>query len=309
MSNIPVTYDFKNLYNSSLNPSAIHTQNTGLFYYFGDYLLKKVMSCFDFDLPDTWPSNYFKYTLFGRGFLAVFNTAKYGDIFQNCTIGDNVTLYYQPKFAIVANPVLGSLKLDIGTDCEILKLQPDFSSVLDIVGYYADMMAVASETIAVNLLNSRVSYTFLAENKAMAETFKKMYDQMASGRPFTVVDKDVAVGEDGVKSWDFFVQNVGQNYIVDHVLDDLKKIEDQFNTRVGIPNANTQKKERMISNEVEANDIDTQTLVNLWLDTMREDIDKINAHFGLDLAVRYRYEYFYEKEGADDGDVIDQSAL
>lgn len=308
MYNIPVTYDFKNLYNSSLNPSAIHTQNTGLFFYFGDYLLKKIMSCFRFELPDGWPENYFKYTLFGKGFLSVFDTPKYGIIFQNCTLADNVTLFYQPKYAIIASPVLGSMELSIGEECEILKLQPDYSSVLDIVGYYADMMAVASETAAVNLLNSRVSYTFLAENKAMAETFKKMYDQMASGRPFTVVDKDVAIGEDGVKSWDFFVQNVGQNYIVDQVLDDLKKIEDQFNTRVGIPNANTQKKERMITNEVEANDVDTMTLVNLWLDSMNEDIEKINAHFGLDLNVEYRYKDYYQK-GADDGNTVDQSAV
>lgn len=309
MYNVPITYDFKNLYNSSMNPSGIHTQNTGLFFYFGNYLLKKIMSCYDFELPETWPSNYFKFTLFGRGFISVFNTPEYGTICQQCSIADNVTLFYQPKKALIANPVLRNIhELTIGTDCELIKVQPDFSSVLDIVGYYADMMAVASETIAVNLLNSRVSYTFLAENKAMAETFKKMYDQMASGKPFVVVDKDVAVGEDGVKAWDFFVQNVGQNYIVSSVLDDLKKIEDQFNTRVGIPNANTQKKERMITNEVEANDIDTMTLPNLWLETMQEDIEKVNQHYGLNISVRYRYQDYYNKE-EDDVNSIDQSSL
>lgn len=302
----PVKYDFKNLYNSRMNPSTVHTQNSGLFFYFGDYLMKKALSCFKFKLPELWPENYFKYVLFGLGFVAVFNTPEYGVVCQQCSLADNVTLYYQPKRCLIANPVMKPLDLQIGKDCELIKLQPDYSSIIDIISYYADMMAVASETAAVNLLNSRVSYTFLAENKAMAETFKKMYDQMASGKPFTVVDKDVAVGEDGVKSWDFFIQNVGQNYIVDRILDDLKKIEDQFNTRIGIPNANTQKKERLISTEVEANDIDTMSLVNLWLDTLNESIEKVNTRYGLDISVEYRYKEYYEG-GVNDGNDVDQS--
>ena len=43
-TNIPVSYDFINLYNSSFSPSQIHTKNTNLFAYYGNYLLKKVIS-------------------------------------------------------------------------------------------------------------------------------------------------------------------------------------------------------------------------------------------------------------------------
>ena len=291
----PVDYSFENLYNSRLNPSQIHTRNTGLFMYYGDYLFKKILSVFKFkNLPSTWAENYFKAVLFGVGYIAIFDDPSFGVIPQQCALTDSYTLFRQPKYVLISNPFFKrSFQLTIGRTCEVLKVQPDYRSVLDIVSFYADMMAVSAETIGVNLLNSKISYTFFAQNKQMAESFKKMYDEMASGKPFTIVDKALQA-EDGSKNWDVFVQNVGQNYIVSSVLNDMKTIEDQFNTKIGIPNANTQKRERLISSEVESNDIDTVSLVQLWLDTMRADIAKINKRYNTNIEVEYRYQHYYD---------------
>lgn len=305
-TNIPVSYDFINLYNSSFSPSQIHTKNTNLFAYYGNYLLKKVISVFDFEgIPTTWAENYFKYTLFGRGFLAVFKHAKYGVIPQQCSLADTVSIFYQPKRVLIANPVLPEVQeLRVGDNCELLKLQPDYRSVLDIVSLYADLLAIAYETASVNLINSKASFVFFAENKAQAETYKKMYDRLAAGEPMAVVDKTLK-NEDGTSNYDFFIQNVGQNYIVDNILDNMKTIEDQFNTKVGIPNANTQKKERLISSEVEANDVDTVTLVNLWLTTMQNDLKKINEKYGLNISVSYRYGSYYSNEAQNDAEEVE----
>lgn len=129
----------------------------------------------------------------------------------------------------------------------------------------------------------------MSDNKAAAESFKKLYDKVASGEPMAVIDKNL-LNEDGSKNWDFFLQNVGQNFIVDKVMAALKNLEDQFNTRIGIPNANTQKRERLITDEVKANDVDTHSLVYLWLDTLRDGLERVNKRFGLNLGVEYKYE-------------------
>lgn len=294
MSKIPASYQFINLYEGSRNPSAIHTRNTALFGYFVKYLFQKLVSVFRFEnLPETWAENYFKYVLMGYGFIAVFDSEKYGIIPQQCTLSDTHTIFYQPSRVIIANPVLNMLNLKIGEDCELIKLQPDYGSPMDIVSTYADLMAVALETASVNLLNSKASYIFFAQNKAVAETYAEMYDQLSSGKPFTVLDKNMK-NEDGSLNWEMFTQNVGQNYITDRVLGDMKTIEDRFNTRIGIPNANTQKRERLISSEVESNDVDTTALVNVWLDTMRESIDRVNNKYGLNIKVSYRYDNYYD---------------
>lgn len=288
--NLPISYEFENLYNSMRSPSTVHCRNTGLVEFYTRYLLQKVISVFEFTgLPDTWADNYFKYVLFGNGYVAVINTDRYGVICQNCGIsGYNV--FYQPTTAVIANPLLPGLReFTIGENCQIIKLQPNYSGVMDLVTTYADLMALALETTGANLLNSKLSYVFFAENKTAAESFKKLYDKLASGEPMAVIDKNL-MNEDGSPAWQMFTQNVGANYVTGELLNDMKTIEDQFNTIVGIPNANTQKRERMITDEVNANNVDTQSRINLWLETMQKDIDKVNAMFNLNIGVKYRYE-------------------
>lgn len=299
--NIPAGYDIINLYNAGIRPSSIHTKNTGLYNYYFERLFTKALAVLEWDgIPETWSMEFFQYVLFGYGFLAVLKTPEYGVIPQNCTLSDTHTIFYQPKRVIVTNPVLKeSLELEVGKDCELLRLGPDYRGITDIVSFYADMLSVASETAAVNLLNSRASFVFFAQNKATAETYKKLYDTLASGDPFAVIDKNL-LNEDGSHNWDWMQQNVGQNYIVTDVLNDLKTIEDRYNTQIGIPNANTQKRERLITSEVESNDSDTESMIDVWLDTLNRDLKKINARYGLNISVSYRYKR-KEVSGESDG--------
>ena len=288
--NLPVNYEFINQYNAMRSPSTVHCRNTALVEYYTRYLFQKVISVFEFEnLPEEWADNYFKYVLFGYGVIAVIYTDKYGVICQDCGLS-GFDVFYQPTRCIIANPHLPGLKeFKIHENCEIIKLQPDYGSVMDLVTTYADLMALALETTGANLLNSKLSFVFFAENKTAAESFKKLYDSVASGEPMAVIDKNLLL-EDGTPAWQIFTQNVGQNYITDRLLNDMKTLEDQFNTVIGVPNANTQKRERMITDEVNANNVDTQCRVNLWLETMNKDIEQVNKMFGTDIKVKYRYD-------------------
>ena len=288
--NLPVNYEFINQYNAMRSPSTVHCRNTALVEYYTRYLFQKVISVFEFEgLPEEWADNYFKYVLFGYGVIAVIYTDKYGVICQDCGLS-GFDVFYQPTRCIIANPHLPGLKeFKIHENCEIIKLQPDYGSVMDLVTTYADLMALALETTGANLLNSKLSYVFFASNKTAAESFKKLYDRVASGEPMAVIDKNLML-EDGPPAWQMFTQNVGQNYITDRLLNDMKTLEDQFNTVIGVPNANTQKRERMITDEVNANNVDTQCRVNLWLETMNKDIEQVNKMFGTDIKVKYRYD-------------------
>ena len=62
-----------------------------------------------------------------------------------------------------------------------------------------------------------------------------------------------------------------------------------FDTEIGIPNANTDKRERLISDEVNANNVETATRCELWMETIRTGLDKANAMFpDLGLSVDWR---------------------
>ena len=135
MSGSGYTYDYINLYNSVRSPSTVHVKNTRLQRYFRKYLLQKAISVFKWTLPDEWDKDYFLYTLYCWGFISVFKTDRYGVICQQCAPG-GYNLYYRPSYVIVSNPLLPkSLTLNIDRDCVLIKLQPDYSSIMDIVNY------------------------------------------------------------------------------------------------------------------------------------------------------------------------------
>lgn len=302
MQAAPYMYDYINAEVSQHSPSTVHTKNTELQRFFARYLLQKAMSVFKWDLPETWDRDYFLYVLYGIGYIAVLNTDKYGVIPQQCGL-DGYNIFYQPKRALVTNPLLmGLRRLEIGTQCTLIKLQPDYGSVMDLVGFYADMMALTAETAGVNLVNSRLSYVFFGKNKNTAESQKKLFDRVASGEPATFVDTALYDVQSGNPSWIPFQQNVGQNYIAGDALADLRKWEMMFDTDVGIPTANTDKKERLISDEVNANNVEVTSKADLWLDQLQKSFAQTSKMFGIKLGVEWRNkpQISAESEGGED---------
>lgn len=289
-TNIPASYDYINMYNHQYAPSTIHVKDTGLSWYFKRYLIQKIISVFKFEgIPETWAKDYFLYVLFVFGYCAVINTPKYGIIPQHCTLS-GYNIFYRPNRAIITNPLFKrTIEARIGVDTELVRMSPDWCGVWDIVEYYADLMALTSETIAVNLINSKFSYVFAAEDKASAESLKKLYDQIASGEPAAFADKKLFT-DDGDPSWYLFVQNLKQNYIAGDLLEDLAKIDSRFNTEIGIPNVNIAKSSGVGEAEVMANNIDTHSKAALWLETIQDSLDKVNDMFGLDISVSLRFD-------------------
>ena len=65
-------YDFINRYNARIKPSTVHSQENATAWYFRRYLIQKIISVFEFDgIPEEWSVDYFLYSLFVFGFVAV----------------------------------------------------------------------------------------------------------------------------------------------------------------------------------------------------------------------------------------------
>lgn len=289
MNKPPFTYDVINAYTSAVSPSTVHCKNNALTRYFRRYLFNKVLSTYKINgIPKEWAFNYFQTVLFAMGYIAIIETDKYGVIPQMATLG-GFNVFYQPQWAMVVNPKIAGIKRPIiDEECAIIQILPDYNGIMDVVNTYAELMALTLEASGVNLINSKFAYVFASDTKAEAETFKKMYDNIASGEPAQFIDKKL-FDDDGKPRWMLFTQNVGQNYITDRLLVDFEKIDNQFDTLIGIPNANTSKRERLITEEVNANNQDTGAMPTLIVETATIGMEKANAMFGLDLGIEYRY--------------------
>ena len=91
---VPETYDYINMYNAGRSPSSVHVKNTELQRFFRRYLFEKAISVFKWNLPEDWDEDYFKYTLYGMGYIAVLNTRSFGVICQGGALG-GYNLYYR----------------------------------------------------------------------------------------------------------------------------------------------------------------------------------------------------------------------
>ena len=300
MINPPVYYDHANAITSYVRPGTVHTRNNALYQFFRRYLLQKAIAAFKWELPDTWEKNYFLYVLYCWGYIAVINTDKYGVIPQQCGLrGYNVM--YQPTNAIIANPLLtGLLEPKIGLDCTLIRLQPDYGGIMDLVNYYAEEMTLASEAVSMNLVNSKLSYVFGATKKSTAESLKALYDQISEGQPAVVVDKNL-LDDQGKPTWVPWAQDLKATYIAPDLLSDLRKIECRFLTQIGVPNANTDKRERLITDEVTSNNIETRLLGDLWLESLQAGCAEASEMFGIRMSVDWRYQM--EEVTADDSAV------
>lgn len=283
----PFDYATLNYYNASRSPSTVHVKNTKLRRFFRKYLFQKAISVFKWTIPEEWDKDYFLYTLYGLGYIAVIDTDQFGVICQGGALG-GYNLYYRPSYIIITNPLIkGSITADLNRDCALIKLQPDYSSIMDLVGYYADQLALAAESLGINMLNVKSGTVFGAESKAKAESYKKMYDSLSDGDPAVVIDKKL-LDDQGKPSWFPFTQHIKESYVVTDILSDMRKIEAMFDTEIGIPNANTDKRERLITDEVNANNIETSSRCELWLDCLRKGIDKANEMYKINIEVEWR---------------------
>lgn len=275
----PYDYTYINSKNSMVSPSTVHCRNASLTWYFRRYLIQKAIAVFKWKMPANWDPDFFRYALYARGYLAIVRTDKFGVIPTLCTLG-GYNVFYRPLYAVITNPLLsGILQPVIDEQCVIIRLQPDYGSIMDLVNYYADLMSLCAEATGINLVNTKLGFAASARSKAAAETLKKMFDELQAGNPLVVYDKELS--DDDKPLFDFFTQNLQQTFIAPDILQAMRKIEQEFLTRIGLPNTNTDKRERLTTDEVNANNGETQALADLWLETINRECAKARKMFNI----------------------------
>ena len=294
---IPIYYDQANLIYNSVAPTGIHPVDNETTFYYIRYLLKRAMAMLDIKIPKEWNAAYFKYVLYAMGFVAVINSPTYGVVCQQATLS-GYDIYYSPARIIVTNPHMtggrGNGTYRIGDNCEIIKLQPDFSGVLDICRIHAERLAWMHEALVMNLANSKLAYVLLADNKALAETLKTLFDEIQTGKPAVAATSRLIDPKTGQKKWDSFSNNIKQNYIAVELLQNMRQTLNDFDSFLGIPSANQDKRERMVEAEVTSNRIEADTLLDVMYQSVLDGVERVNEMFGAQLStplsVRKRYE-------------------
>lgn len=287
---------------SSTQPKEVEGLNNTQYFYYYDKLLKMIYTIFKFEnTPPEWNMPYFREKLFTRGVLAVVNTS-IGIIPLECSY-DGINVYGMPTDFNINNPVLGNLRGKIGIDGELIYfslINRHFKSMNDLISKYAVLLAQIDGSLNTTLINSRVAHIFEASSNAQMKTMEKVYDNISQGKPAVFIRKN------GEEAFDHALfNNVKNTYIGNELLITKQTIMNEFMSEIGINNSNTQKKERLITSEVESNRSELSSNIYDWYNNLKECIDKVNTMYGLAIKFDFNNEVLHLNDNNDGYDTID----
>ena len=297
----PLNYDQINALAGCYNPSPVKAYNNKTYSYWERSLFQRATSVVVSELPDDWKGtikDFLYYCLFRFGYVPIFERAEVGKTFQPAGLS-GYDWYYQPTKAIVSNPLLKeSLELKIGTDCEILKLTPDFMGVWDIISYYAEKLSTLDNAINMSLINNKFAFILGARNKVAGQALKKMLDKINKGEPAVIYDmkllNDPTDKEEPFQVWER-KGSLKESYLTTEQLQDFQTIINSFDAEIGIPTIPYQKKERMVTSEADSRQNDSKARATIWIECLQSSAEQVKKLYP-DITLNFRLRYEQEEE-------------
>lgn len=237
--------------------------------------------------PYTWDIDALKYQLFMLGFAVVFRSRKYGVVPQPGTLS-GYGLQYQPTHAIVNTPYFQfDRPIEIGKECALIKLTPDYTGIFDIVAKYSTELREMDISLKSAARNARLGYAMIADSDSSARTLKNVRQKIVNGED-AIIDQKLVKKKKGADDvtlpWYLFDRDVKNSYIVNDLLEARRTILVDFYKEIGVRMLDN-KKERMITNEVNAQEAETFIRSEVWAETLKESVNKVNEIYGTNLSI------------------------
>lgn len=292
--------DFEdNMYTAfnGLAPVAVKGQYNKNNYYQKKYLLNQIYSRFTFKIPEDWDLNTLRFTLFVYGNFGIFkkNNINFFSLFST----KKWNQYYNPS-VIDSEPFVEDLfnelrveNAEVGKDCCIVKCFDNYRGFNDLLNDYSNTLAEFDKSIKTALMNGNIPLMGFAKDKKQAEEIRNAYAVATNGEPLVILDKSLEP-EDREKLL-IPLTSHDTTSIVDKLLNSRRMVINNFLTQIGIENANINKKERLVTDEVNANNEEVVSVISCVYENIKKGFDEANRIFNLDLDVKLNIDK--EEEG------------
>lgn len=266
-----------------------------------DYLerFKKIcLSMFEWvNLPESMNARYLEECLYYKGQAALIKDNNYGFINTQCASGGYLNIYGLPtELNCYSYGYQESKKLYTGLngeedkDCILVMNNWQRIPTCSTIELFCQKLADADLTCSVNIKAQKTPVLIVVdENQRLM--MENLYAQYDGNRPFIFGDKN-QLGADSIKCI-----STGAPFIADKVMEYKKQIWNEALTFLGINTLQTEKKERLITDEASSNN----ELINLNLQSMliprQEAAKQFNKLFGLEgtdkeISVRLRSDLY-----------------
>lgn len=250
-----------------------------------DYLerMKKIcLSMFEWEnLPESMNARFLEMCLYYNGQGAMLYDDDYGYINTMASDGGYINIYglptevtcYSYRFNQRRSLYMTDTGEEKGKECILVINNYERIPTQAMVTLFAYRLAEAQRTADVNIKAQRTPVLITTDQKQYF-TLKKMYEEYDGNTPAIFADNNV-ISPDALKAL-----KTEAPFIVNDIMEYKREIWNEFLTTLGISNL-SEKRERLISNEVDSNN----ELVNLNLQSQliprKEACKQFNEKYGL----------------------------
>lgn len=271
------------------NAVDVATMNNGeadFIYY--TYLQMLSLNMFKYKgLPESINTFYLEYVLQTRGYIGFYDDERLGLICSEITLGGRLNHYQMPTdyHTVSTSPLIK--KNLTSEECVVMKNSPLYVGIFPYLNFYAKKLALTSRTMDQNLTMQWTPYIITGDRR-MLQQFKVFMKKILQGVQTIFTSK-------GFRMEDVNVLQTNAPFIADELHGMKQAILRECMTLLGIENANMDKKERLVADEVNANNQQVIASRNIWLSERKKAIEELNKKFNLNASVEFApYEEFEE---------------
>lgn len=230
------------------------------------------------NLPDGIQPRHIEKLLFSRGYACFFRDPKMSHMCLECDTGGTVNVYGDP-LSYRAHGFNYQRVMD-ADECVIIRNNLLALPTEPFVLHYVNKLTEAERTMDVNVKSCKTPIIFACDDKDVL-TFKRIFQQVDGNVPAIFADRGLNL--DSITAF-----QTGVKFMGNELMDYKRSVESDLLTFLGQNNTPVDKKERLITDEAEANNQLIESFAELQMEARQKACEEINAMFGLNVSVRRR---------------------
>ncbi len=267
------------------------------------YMLQRTQMMFEWSgLPDTIPASALEDLLQREGFAVVIEKdgkvyAVEGSLYAECDSPNEL-----PTKAVVTNKALGFYEsnLIIGKDCEVIRNDYQYLGLLPLDATSAALLTEGDITLRFAAITARMEKVFDAQDEATKTAVNTYLENIIEGRKIAAIGTKISMND---KEMMRVISDSSQSTaaIVREMIEYCQYIRGTWFNDIGLQANFNMKREAINGSEAGMNEESLSPLPWHWLKTRREDIEKVNRKFGLNLSVDFSSSWIARATPADNG--------
>lgn len=232
-------------------------------------------------LPNGIDQKWIEKYLFTEGVCVFFNDPEKGFMVAKTVLDGQLNYYDEPtSVRAYGTNYEGSTSLKNNVDCVLIRNNEDMIPTSYTIQLFATQLTRISRVIDVNINSQKTPILIKCSDKEKL-SLKNVYSQWNENEPVIYGTKDLDIEK-------FEVLRTDAPVVFDKLQIQKHEIWNECMTFLGINNANTNKRERLITDEVMANNELVDLSAKVMLETRKRACEQINKIFGTNIDVKLR---------------------